>query len=143
MSGVNKAILIGRLGKDPEVGTIPNTDTTVASFSIATSDKWKDKQTGEQKEKTVWHNVKAYGRLAEIIRDYVNKGSQVYIDGSMENDKYQDKDGKDKYFSYVKARQMQMLDSKGSGGGNSEAKDPSSYAPAAQEEPFTNDDIPF
>ena len=80
MSNANRAILLGRLGNDPDVGVIPGTQTVAAKLSIATTEKWRDKQSGEQKEKTTWHNVKAYGRTAEVIRDYLKKGALVYID---------------------------------------------------------------
>ena len=110
--GVNKAILIGNLGKDPEVKYLPS-GSAVCNFSVATSESWKDKQTGQQQEKTEWHNISMFGKLAEIAGKYLQKGSKVYLEGSIQTRKWQDKEGNDRYTTDIKANQMQMLDSKG------------------------------
>ena len=113
--GVNKVILIGNLGADPETRAMPS-GSTVANLRIATSESWRDKTSGEQQERTEWHRVALFGRLAEIASEYLRKGSQVYIEGSLRTRKWQDKEGKDRYTTEVKANDMQMLDSKGGGG---------------------------
>ena len=109
--GVNKVILVGRLGQDPEARAFPNGDAQ-SKFSIATSDSWKDKQTGDMQERTEWHNVVATRRLAEICNQYLTKGSQVYIEGSLRTRKWQDKSGNDRYTTEIVARELQMLDSR-------------------------------
>jgi len=106
--GVNKVIIVGNLGKDPEMRYMPS-GGAVATITIATSDQWKDKQSGEQKERTEWHNVVAFNRLAEIMGEYLKKGSQVYIEGRLQTDKWQDKEGKDRYTTKIYANEMQML----------------------------------
>lgn len=113
--GVNKVILIGRLGADPEVRYMPN-GNAVASVSIATSESWKDKNTGEAHERTEWHRVVFFRRLAEIVGQYLRKGSQVYVDGRLQTRKWQGQDGQDRYTTEIIADNMQMLDSRGSGG---------------------------
>jgi single-strand DNA-binding protein len=113
MAGVNKVILVGNLGKDPEVRFMPN-GGAVANLAIATSETWKDKQTGEQKERTEWHNIVMYQRLAEIAGEYLKKGSKVYLEGSLQTSKWTDKQtGQDRYKTEIKANELQMLDSKG------------------------------
>jgi single-strand DNA-binding protein len=114
--GVNKVILIGNLGADPETRSMPS-GMTVANIRIATSESWKDKQSGEQKERTEWHNVAMFGRLGEIAGEYLRKGSQVYIEGSLRTRKWQDKEGRDRYTTEVIADEMQMLGGRGGGGG--------------------------
>ena len=114
--GVNKVILIGNLGKDPESRAMPN-GKAVTNFSVATSESWRDKQTGEMKEQTEWHNVVMFDRLAEIAKDYLRKGSKVYIEGRLRTRKWQDKAGQDRYTTEITANEMQLLDSKGAGGG--------------------------
>ena len=114
--GINKVILIGNLGQDPETRTMPS-GMTVANLRIATSENWKDKQTGEQKERTEWHSVACFGRLGEIAGEYLRKGSQVYIEGSLRTRKWQDKEGKDRYTTEVIADEMQMLGGRGGAGG--------------------------
>jgi len=109
-SGINKVILIGRLGQDPEVRYMPN-GNAVANVTIATSESWKDKNTGEKQERTEWHKVTAFRKLAEIMGEYLKKGSQVYIEGRLQTDKY-DKDGQTHYATKIIADKMQMLDSK-------------------------------
>jgi single-strand DNA-binding protein len=114
--GVNKVILVGNLGKDPETRYMPN-GKAVTNFSIATSESWKDKQTGEQREQTEWHNIVMYDRLAEIAAEYLRKGSQVYIEGKLRTRKWQDKEGRDRYTTEINANEMQMLGSRAGGGG--------------------------
>ncbi len=113
--GINKVILIGNLGADPETRAMPS-GMTVANIRIATSENWKDKQSGEQKERTEWHNVAMFGRLGEIAGEYLKKGSKVYIEGSLRTRKWQDKQGNDRYTTEIIANEMQMLDSRGGGG---------------------------
>ena len=109
MSGsVNKAIIVGRLGKDPEVRQLPN-DGTVANLSIATSESWKDKATGEKQERTEWHRVVFYGKQAEIAAQYLRKGSQVFVSGQLQTRKWQDKQGNDRYTTEIKGFELQML----------------------------------
>ena len=116
MSGINKVILIGNLGKDPETRYMPS-GKAATNFSVATSERFKDKETGEPQERTEWHRVATFDRLAEIAAEYLKKGSKVYIEGKLRTRKWQDKEGKDRYSTEIIADQMQMLDSKGSGGG--------------------------
>jgi len=153
--GVNKVILIGNLGKDPEVRYMPS-GGAVANVTLATSESWKDKQSGEQKERTEWHNVVFFNRLAEIVGEYLKKGSQVYVEGSLRTRKWQDKEGRDRYTTEIVAGEMQMLGGRGGGGGGGGYNQSSapSRAPAASEsdgsgggfgggaEEF-DDDIPF
>jgi single-strand DNA-binding protein len=114
--GVNKVILVGNLGKDPETRYMPS-GSAVTNLRIATSESWKDKQSGEQQERTEWHSVAMFGRLAEIAAEYLRKGSQVYIEGKLRTRKWQDKEGKDRYTTEIVADEMQMLGSKGGGAG--------------------------
>jgi single-strand DNA-binding protein len=113
--GINKVILIGNLGADPETRAMPS-GMTVANIRVATSESWKDKQSGENKERTEWHNVAMFGRLGEIAGEYLKKGSKVYIEGSLRTRKWQDKSGNDRYTTEIIANEMQMLDSRGGGG---------------------------
>jgi single-strand DNA-binding protein len=121
MASVNKVIIVGNLGKDPEMRSFPSGDQ-VANVTIATTDKWKDKQSGEMKEATEWHRVVFNGRLAEIVGQYLRKGSQVYVEGSLRTRKWTDQSGVDKYTTEIRADQMQMLGSRqgmgGPGGGS-------------------------
>lgn len=114
--GINKVILIGNLGQDPEMRHMPSGDA-IANVSVATSESWKDKQTGETKEKTEWHRVVMFRRLGEIAGEYLKKGSKVYIEGRLQTRKWQDKEGQDRYTTEIVADQMQMLDSRGGGDG--------------------------
>ena len=114
--GINKVILIGNLGADPETRAMPS-GTTVANLRIATSESWRDKQTGEQQERTEWHRVALFGRLAEIAAEYLKKGSQVYIEGSLRTRKWQDKQGNDRYSTEIIGNELQMLGGRGGGGG--------------------------
>lgn len=113
--GINKVILIGNLGADPETRAMPS-GTTVANLRIATSESWRDKQTGEQQERTEWHRVALFGRLGEIAAEYLRKGSQVYIEGSLRTRKWQDKQGNERYSTEIVANEMQMLSGRGTGG---------------------------
>ena len=114
--GVNKVILVGNLGADPETRYTAS-GSAITSIRIATSEQWKDKQTGETQERTEWHRVKFFGRLAEIAGEYLRKGRQVYIEGSLRTDKYTDKDGVERYSTDIIANEMQMLGGPGEGGG--------------------------
>jgi single-strand DNA-binding protein len=114
--GINKVILVGHLGADPETRAMPS-GMTVANIRIATSESWKDKQSGEQQERTEWHNVALFGRIGEIAAEYLRKGSQVYIEGRLRTRKWQDKQGNDRYTTEIVANDMQMLGGRGGGGG--------------------------
>src|SRR5262245_32370060 len=114
--GVNKVIIVGTLGKDPETRYMPS-GSAVTNLRLATNEQWKDKQTGEQQERTEWHSVAMFGRLAEIAAEYLRKGSQVYIEGKLRTRKWQDKEGKDRYTTEIVADEMQMLGGRGGGAG--------------------------
>ena len=118
--GVNKVILIGNLGADPETRAMPS-GSTVANLRIATSESWRDKQSGEQQERTEWHRVALFGRLAEIAGEYLRKGSQVYIEGSLRTRKWQDKQGNDRYSTEIIGNELQMLGGRGGAGGGAPA----------------------
>jgi single-strand DNA-binding protein len=120
--GVNKVILIGNLGADPETRAMPS-GTTVANLRVATSESWRDKQTGEQQERTEWHRVALFGRLAEVAGEYLRKGSKVYIEGSLRTRKWTDKQGNERYSTEIVGNDMQMLDGRGgqAGGGGAAA----------------------
>jgi len=146
--GVNKVILIGNLGRDPEMRYTPS-GVAVANITIATSESWKDKQSGEMQERTEWHRVVFYQRLAEIVGEYLRKGSKVYVEGRLRTSKWQDKTtGQDRYTTEIMAVSMQMLDSKGGATGDAPAFEKSTAtsanAPAAAPalDSF-DDDIPF
>ena len=156
MASVNKVILIGNLGRDPETRYMPE-GGAITNISIATTEKWKDKN-GEMQEKTEWHRVAFFGKLAEIAGEYLKKGSQVYVEGRLQTRKWQDKDGQDKYTTEIVADRMQMLGSRqGMGGGGRGAEGgsaeegggggsrPASKAPAKSGGKFDDfeDDIPF
>lgn len=117
MASINKVILVGNLGQDPEVKYMPS-GGAVANISIATTDSWKDKSTGEKKDKTEWHRVVFFNRLAEIAGEYLRKGSQVYIEGSLRTRKWQNQQGQDQYSTEIVAREMQMLGSRAGGSGD-------------------------
>ncbi len=146
--GINKVILIGNLGQDPEVRYMPN-GGAVCNITVATSETWKDKNSGEQQEKTEWHRVVMFRRLAEIAGEYLKKGSKVYLEGKLQTRKWQDQQGQDRYTTEVVADEMQMLDSRGGSAeysGGSRAAAPQQNQPAAQKAPVDNgfeDDIPF
>jgi single-strand DNA-binding protein len=114
--GINKVILVGNLGKDPETRYMPS-GSAVTNLTLATSESWKDKQTGEAQERTEWHKIAMFGRLAEIAAEYLRKGSQVYIEGKLRTRKWQDKEGKDRWTTEIVADEMQMLGGKGGGAG--------------------------
>jgi single-strand DNA-binding protein len=146
--GINKVILVGNLGNDPEHRVLPS-GGGVTNISLATSESWKDKTSGEQKERTEWHRVVFFNRLSEIAAEYLRKGSKVYVEGALRTRKWQDQSGQDRYTTEIVGAEMQMLDSRGAtqdGGGYQSAPAPSSPAPAAANpEPieFPEDDIPF
>ncbi len=147
--GINKVILVGNLGKDPEVRYMPN-GNAVANITLATSESWKDKQTGETQEKTEWHRVVLFRRLGEIAGEYLKKGSQVYIEGKLQTRKWQDNAGNDRYTTEIVANEMQMLGSRGAGGsaGFSSSDAPATQTPAAAPAVAEaggefDDDIPF
>ena len=161
MRGVNKVILVGTLGRDPETKSFPN-GGSVTQFSIATSESWKDKNTGEPREETEWHRIVLNNRLGEIAQQYIKKGSKVYIEGSLRTRKWTDKEGVERYSTEVRGDSMQMLDSKGgSGGGQNEGgyeqytpsqntptrSQASSPAPASTQGSYSandlDDDLPF
>jgi len=139
MAGINKVILVGRLGRDPEVRYTPS-GVTVANFSIATSDTWKDKDTGQKQEKTEWHRIVAWRRLGEICGEYLRKGKQVYIEGKLQTRSWEDRDGNKRYTTEIIAQNMQMLDAQ-----NRDMKADPADPGFPVEEPITvpEDDIPF
>ncbi len=150
--GVNKVTLIGNLGADPEV-RYTNNGSAVANIRLATAESWRDKETGEQQERTEWHRVVFFSRLAEIVGEYLKKGSQVYVEGRIQTRKWQDRDGNDRYTTEIVANEMQMLGGRGGGGGGSSGFE-SANAPStvdetnsqgAPEPPMDDfdDDIPF
>ena len=147
--GVNKVTLIGNLGADPEVRYTAN-GSAVANIRLATAESWKDRESGENQERTEWHRVVFFSRLAEIVGEYLKKGSQVYIEGRLQTRKWQDRDGNDRYTTEIVANEMQMLGGRGGGGGGSfdAPNQSSSSAPSqsANNEPPMDDfddDIPF
>ena len=150
MASLNQVNLIGNLGRDPEVKHLASGDA-VCNFSIACSESWKDKNTGEKKEKTEWVNITIYGKLAEIAGQYLHKGSQVFLSGKLQTRKWQDKDGNDRYTTEVVCSDMKMLGGKpadgGQGGGQTQQRQsaPPASAPAARQAPSANldDDVPF
>lgn len=153
--GVNKVILVGNLGADPETRYMPS-GGAVTNLRVATADSWKDKQTGERQERTEWHRVVLFNRLAEVAAEYLRKGSQVYLEGRIQTRKWQGQDGQDKYSTEIVANEMQMLGRAGGGGGgggyqsapadrdtgSSQAQPMSSPATAGPPDDF-DDDIPF
>ncbi len=155
--GINKVILVGNLGNDPDVRYTAG-GAAVANVSIATTEAWKDRESGEMQEKTEWHKVVFFGKLAEIVAEYVKKGSQIYIEGRLQTRKWQDKEGNERYTTEIVANEMQMLGGRSSGGGGSggspERERPapsegsskpsrSSAARPAADQNFVDDDIPF
>ena len=146
--GINKVILVGNLGADPDTKYMPS-GSALTNLSVATTDSWKDKKTGEKVEKTEWHRVVMFDRLAEIAGEYLRKGSQVYIEGQLQTRKWQDKEGNDRYTTEIRARDMQMLGGRGAGAGMGDSSggfqgaSANKNAPAPQPEPAYDDDIPF
>ena len=131
--GINKVILIGNVGGDPEVRYMPN-GNAVATISIATTETWKDKQTGEKQDRTEWHRVVFYNRLGEIAGEYVKKGTKIYIEGSLRTRKWQDQQGTDRYTTEIIGNEMQLLDSRGAGAPQQDDYN-ASEAPARQATP--------
>ena len=123
MASVNKVILVGHLGKDPETRYMPNGDA-ITNATLATSESWKDKQTGEKKEQTEWHRLIFYRKLAEIAGQYLRKGSLIYIEGSLKTRKWQDKDGQDRYTTEITVNEMTMLGGRGDAGGGQSSGEP-------------------
>lgn len=152
MRGVNKVILVGVLGKDPETKTFAN-GGSLTQFSIATSETWTDKNTGERKEQTEWHNIVLQNKLGEIAQQYLRKGSKVYIEGSLNTRKWTDQNGQERYTTQIKGQQMQMLDS--ANGNNQQQAQPQQPQPQQQSKPTyaknpqqtqvveLDDDLPF
>jgi len=151
--GVNKVILVGNLGRDPEMKYTAS-GAAIANITVATSESWNDKQTGEKVEKTEWHRIVAFQRLAEIMGEYLRKGSQVYIEGKLQTRKWQDQNGQDRYTTEVVANDMQMLGARGGeggggrgqGGGGGFRNNPQNQQTQSQPKPdndFADDDIPF
>lgn len=139
--GINKVILVGNLGQDPDTRYMPN-GKAVTNIRIATSEQWKDRETGDQKEKTEWHTVVLFDKLGEIAGEYLRKGSQVYIEGSLRTRKWTDKEGKDRYSTEIVARDMQMLGGKPQGG--ERAAQPKQQPASSSDWPDDfNDDIPL
>ena len=132
--GINKVILVGNLGQDPETRYMPSCGA-VTNVTLATSESWKDKQTGQPQERTEWHRVVFFNRLAEIAGEYLKKGSKVYVEGSLRTRKWQDQSGQDRYTTEIVAAEMQMLDSRGGGGmGGGYGDDSYNQAPAPQQQ---------
>ncbi|NND45741.1 MAG: single-stranded DNA-binding protein [Xanthomonadales bacterium] len=148
--GINKVILVGNLGADPETRYTAN-GAAVTNIRLATSESWRDKQSGEKQERTEWHRIVFFSRLAEIAGEYLRKGSQVYIEGSLRTRKWQDQSGQDRYTTEIVANEMQMLGGRGEGGGAPSSSDsgfrdsgPKPKAkPEQGEDDFQDDDIPF
>lgn len=148
--GINKVILIGNLGADPDVRYTAS-GAAVSNINIATTETWRDKESGEQQERTEWHRVVFFGRLAEIVAEYLRKGSQVYVEGRLQTRKWQDKEGNDRYTTEIVANEMQMLGGRG-GGAPDYNQNASPTRSASKEKPggtgesegdFVDDDIPF
>jgi single-strand DNA-binding protein len=144
MAGINKVIIVGRLGNDPEVRYTPS-GSAVAKFSVATSEEWKDKTTGEKKERTEWHRITAWGKLGEICGEYLSKGRQVYVEGRLQTSSYDDKEGVKRYSTEIVASDVQFLGSKESGGGRPAGggTPPRESFGGPGAPPPADDDIPF
>ena len=144
--GINKVIIVGNLGQDPDTRYMPS-GAAVTNFTVATNESWKDKQTGEQKERTEWHKVAMFGRLAEIAAEYLRKGSQVYVEGKLRTRKWQGQDGQDRYTTEIIADEMQMLGGRGGAGGGGSfgggGQQGGSSAPPQPGPDDFDDDIPF
>lgn len=149
MAGVNKVIIVGHLGNDPEIRTMPNGES-VANISVATSESWTDKATGERRESTEWHRIVFYRRQAEVVGQYLRKGSQVYVEGRLKTRKWQDQNGQDRYTTEIQGDVMQMLGGKG---GDNQAQQPNPQAQkrpkpneiysANEKQEFADDNVPF
>ena len=141
--GINKVILVGNIGGDPETRYMPS-GSAVTNITLATNETWKDKQTGEKKERTEWHRVALFNRLAEVSAEYLRKGSQVYIEGKLRTRKWQGKDGQDRYTTEIIASEMQMLGGRGGGGANfGDDNQGGGNAPPQPGPDDFDDDIPF
>jgi len=147
--GINKVILIGNLGKDPETRYMPS-GGAVTNVTLATSESWKDKNSGEQQERTEWHRVVFFNRLGEIAGEYLKKGSKIYVEGSLRTRKWQGQDGQDRYTTEIVANEMQMLDSRGgsaaydaSAPSQGASRAPSPSQPVSMPDNDFDDDIPF
>ena len=142
--GVNKVILVGNLGQKPEI-RYTQTNIAVATLSIATSESWKDKDSGEQREKTEWHRVVFFGKLAEIAEQYLDKGSQLYVEGKLQTRKWQDKEGNDKYTTEILGNEMNMLGGRQSSGdsGEFDQSQPASQTARSHDNQISEEDIPF
>ena len=142
--GVNKVILVGNLGQKPEI-RYTQTNTAVATLSIATSESWKDKDSGEQREKTEWHRVVFFGKLAEIAEQYLDKGSQLYVEGKLQTRKWQDKEGNDRYTTEILGNEMNMLGGRQSSDDGSayDQSQPTSQNAQSQDSQISEEDIPF
>jgi single-strand DNA-binding protein len=138
MASVNKVIIVGNLGKDPDVKYLSNGDC-IANIAVATTESWKDKASGDKKEVTEWHRIVFHGKLAEVVAQYLKKGSQVYVEGRLQTRKWTDKDGIERFITEIKADSMQMLGSKPAGDGAS-ARNTQSAAPAKS---TNSNDAPF
>ena len=139
MRGVNKVILVGHLGQDPEVRAMPS-GSSVANLSLATNEQWRDKNTGEQQERTEWHRLALFGRLAEVAGQYLRKGAPVYVEGRLRTRKWQDRDGHDRYSTEIVVNELQMLGGRGS---TSQAGPDRPAPPAESREPASRPDMPF
>lgn len=142
MAGINKAIIVGRLGRDPEVRYTPS-GVAVANFSVATSEEWKDKDSGEKKERTEWHRIVAFGKLGEICGEYLSKGKQVYIEGRIQTRDWEDQNGVKRYTTEIVASQMQMLGTKDDASAVRTEVPPVAEFPGTQGPASEDDDIPF
>ena len=140
--GINKVILVGNLGNDPDIRHTAS-GAAVANLSVATTDTWKDKETGENKDRTEWHRVVFFGKLAEICEQYLKKGSQVYVEGSLQTRKWQDKSGNDRYTTEIVGRDIQMLGGRAGGSGTSSSSQSVGTEPAQAADSFQDDDILF
>ena len=139
MRGVNKVILVGHLGQDPDVRAMPS-GSSVANLSLATNEQWRDKNTGEQQERTEWHRLALFGRLAEIAGEYLRKGAPIYVEGRLRTRKWQDRDGHDRYSTEIVVNELQML---GGRGGTSQAGPDRPAPPAESRGPASRPDMPF
>ncbi|WP_101776055.1 single-stranded DNA-binding protein [Pasteurella oralis] len=145
MAGVNKVIIVGHLGNEPEMRTMPNGEA-VANITVATSENWIDKVTGERREVTEWHRIVFYRRQAEVVGQYLHKGSQVYVEGRLRTRKWQDQNGQDRYITEIQGDVLQMLGGRNNGTIPAQTQDPSANAPTQIEHPLIddfNDELPF
>jgi single-strand DNA-binding protein len=144
MTGINKAIILGNMGQDPETHTASASGAAITVISVATSEKWKDKQTGQDQERTEWHRIKFFGRLAEVVAQYTRKGSKVYVEGKFNTDPYE-KNGEKRYSTCIIGQKIEFLDSRQSDSGGYQNQHSQAQQQQAQQAPIDdfNDDIPF